>query len=184
MAELIRCAVHNKGWKVLVAAPSNVAVDNVLDRVMSIENELTGKQKYGSKKKIKAVRLGHPARIQRGIQQYSLESLVQSSEGLEIVRDCRSELNDYLKTLSNAKSRPTEKRVAYREMKALRQEIRTREEKVVGQILRESNVVLATNVGAASSLLNRILGGKDERPFDLVIIDEAAQALEASCWIR
>jgi ATP-dependent RNA/DNA helicase IGHMBP2 len=69
-------------------------------------------------------------------------------------------------------------------MKALRKEIRTREEKIVGQILLESNVVLATNVGAASSLFNRILGGKDERPFDLVIIDEAAQALEASCWIR
>ena len=183
MAELIRCAVHIKGWKVLVTAPSNVAVDNVLDRVMSIENEQTGKRN-GSKKKIKAVRLGHPARIQRGIQKYSLESLVHSSEGTEIVRDCRSELNDYLKTLSSAKSRPTEKRVAYREMKALRKEIRTREEKIVGQILRESNVVLATTVGAASSLLNRILGGKDERPFDLVIIDEAAQALEASCWIR
>ena len=181
MAELIRCAVHNKGWKVLVTAPSNVAVDNVLDRVMSIENEQTGKR---NSRKIKAVRLGHPARIQRGIQKYSLESLVQSSEGTEIVKDCRSELNDYLKTLSSAKSRPTEKRVAYREMKALRKEIRTREEKVVGQILRESNVVLATNVGAASSLLNRMLFGKDERPFDLVIIDEAAQALEASCWIR
>ena len=183
VAELIRCAVHNKGWKVLVTAPSNVAVDNVLDRVMSIENEQTGKRN-GSKKKIKAVRLGHPARIKRGIHKYSLESLVQSSEGTEIVRDCRSELNDYLKTLSSAKSRPTEKRVAYREMKALRKEIRTREEKIVGQILLESNVVLATNVGAASSLFNRILGGKDERPFDLVIIDEAAQALEASCWIR
>lgn len=184
MAELIRCAVHNKGWKVLVTAPSNVAVDNVLDRVMSIENEQTAKRNSGSKKKIKAVRLGHPARIQRDIQQYSLESLVQSCEGTEIVRDCRSELNDYLKTLSSAKSRPTEKRVAYREMKALRKEIRSREEKVVGQILRESNVILATNVGVASSLLNRMLGGKEEPPFDLVIIDEAAQALEASCWIR
>ena len=194
MAELIRCAVREKGWKVLVTAPSNVAVDNVLDRVMSIENEMNtkgpGKRKGGSKKagtknKIKAVRFGHPARIQHGIQKYSLESLVQSSEGTEIVRDCRSELNDYLKTLSHAKSRPSEKRVAYREMKSLRKEIRTREEKVVGEILRESNVVLATNVGAASSLFNRMVDAKGEpMSFDLVIIDEAAQALEASCWIR
>mmetsp|Transcript_20073 Transcript_20073/g.43547 ORF Transcript_20073/g.43547 Transcript_20073/m.43547 type:complete len:1062 (+) Transcript_20073:135-3320(+) len=193
VAELIRCAVHYKGWKVLVTAPSNVAVDNVLERVMSIEKEMqsadTGKRKAGSKKsstksKIKAVRLGHPARIQHGIRKYSLESLVQSSEGTEIVRDCRSELNDYLKTLSNAKSRPSEKRVAYREMKSLRKEIRTREEKVVGAILRHSNVVLATNVGAASYLFNRMADVKGEPiSFDLVIIDEAAQALEASCWI-
>lgn len=38
------------------------------------------------------------------------------------------------------------------------------------------NVVLATCVGAASRLLR-------EMSFDLVVIDEAAQALEAACWI-
>jgi len=185
VAELIRCAVHYKGWKVLVTAPSNVAVDNVLERVMSIENEDIGtKRSLGTKKEIKAVRLGHPARIQRGIQQYSLESLVQSSEGTEIVKDCRAELSGYFKTLSNAKSRPNERRLAYREMKAVRREIRNREEKVVGQILHESNVVFATNVGAAGNLLNRTFGDRKEAlSFDLVIIDEAAQALEASCWI-
>lgn len=178
----------------LVTAPSNVAVDNVLDRLMSLENEISPEsaKRKGTKKstinirqKIKAVRLGHPARIQHGIQKYSLESLVQASEGTEIVKDCRSELSGHLRTLSNAKAHPSEKRVAYREMKSLRKEIRTREEKVVGEILRESNVVMATNVGAAGSVFNRMIDGKGEPiAFDLVIIDEAAQALEASCWIR
>lgn len=189
VANLIRCAVRCLGWKVLVTAPSNVAVDNVLERIMQIEeveNKGSSKRRANksSKSKIKAVRLGHPARIQQGIQKYSLESLVQSSDGTEIVRDCRNEMNDHLRTLSNPKSRSSEKRVAYREMKSLRKEIRSREEKVVGQILRDSNVVLATNVGAASSVLNRMVDGRgDPIPFDLVIIDEAAQALEASCWI-
>lgn len=184
MAELIRCAVHHKGWKILVTAPSNVAVDNVLQRVISLENEnhaSGGRRKAASKscnakRKIKAVRLGHPARIQQGIQRYSLEALVQSSEGTEIVKDCRSELKEYLKTLSNTKSRPSEKRTAYREMKSVRKEIRAREEKVVGQIMRDSNVVFATNVGAASSLFNRMRNVKGEPiSFDLVIIDESAQ---------
>lgn len=138
-----------------------------------------------TRQQIKAVRLGHPARIQREIHKYSLESLVQASEGTEIVRDCRCELNDHLRTLSNAKARPSDKRIAYREMKALRKEIRNREEKVVGEILRDANVVMATNVGAASSVFKRMVDGKGEAiAFDLVIIDEAAQALEASCWIR
>ena len=194
MAELIRCAVHHLGWKVLVTAPSNVAVDNVLDRLVSLENEngsgswkRKGPKKSGTniQQRINAVRLGHPARIQHGIQKYSLESLVQASEGTEIVRDCRCELSGHLKTLSNPKSRPSEKRVAYREMKSLRKEIRSREEKVVGEILRDANVVFSTNVGAASSVFNRMVDGKGEPiAFDLVVIDEAAQALEASCWIR
>mmetsp|Transcript_20041 Transcript_20041/g.40182 ORF Transcript_20041/g.40182 Transcript_20041/m.40182 type:complete len:1074 (-) Transcript_20041:590-3811(-) len=189
VANLIRCAVRCLGWKVLVTAPSNVAVDNVLERIMQIEeneNKRGNKRRANksSKTKIKAVRLGHPARIQQGIQKYSLESLVQASDGTEIVRDCRNEMNDHLRTLSNPKSRSSEKRIAYREMKSLRKEIRSREEKVVGQVLRDSNVVLATNVGAASSVLNRMVDSRgDPIPFDLVIIDEAAQALEASCWI-
>lgn len=190
VAELIRCAVKVKNWKVLVTAPSNVAVDNVLERIMSLEDENKQKSKRKVAKntnnqRIKAVRLGHPARIQQSIQKYSLESQVQSSDGTEIVQDCRRELNNYLKTLSNPNSRPPEKRNAYREMKSLRKEIRTREEKVVGEILRNANVVLATNVGAAGSVFRHMADSKGEPlAFDLVIIDEAAQALEASCWIR
>eukprot|EP00956_Cyclotella_meneghiniana_P023782 scaffold46891_cov23-Cyclotella_meneghiniana.AAC.1 len=122
VAELIRCAVNIKNWKVLVTAPSNVAVDNILERMIALENENTQKscKRKNSKKKstqrIIPCRLGHPSRIQQSIQQYSLESLVQSSEGTEIVQDCRREMNVHLRTLSNPKSRPSEKRVAYSEM--------------------------------------------------------------------
>lgn len=191
MAELIRCAVNYKKWRVLVTAPSNVAVDNVLDRLMSLENDNgpgTGKRrssKNSNTQKIKAVRLGHPARIQHGIQKYSLESLVQSSDGNEIVQDCRRELSNHLKTLADPKSRSPDKRTAYREMKSLRKEIKTREEKVVREVLRNANVVFATNVGSASSVFKHLVDSKGEPiSFDLVIIDEAAQALEGSCWIR
>lgn len=53
-------------------------------------------------------------------------------------------------------------------MKALRKEARARESKVVREVLRSRDVVLATCVGAAAYSL------KDEE-FDLIVIDEAAQ---------
>ena len=193
VAELIHQAVHVHKLKVLVTAPSNVAVDNVLERLVSnkIQNQShdkhivkKSKRKYlkdkGSSINIRAVRLGHPARIQESILKYSLEALVQNTDGTEIVSDIRSELQSYLKVVSNPKSRGMEKREAYREMKSLRKEIRSREEKVVQSLISNAQVVLATNVGAATSILDRYEKSPMSKPFDLVIIDEAAQALEVS----
>lgn len=147
--------------KVLVVAASNVAVDTLLARLVDT--------------KLRLVRLGHPARLQPAILPYSLEALVQRSDGTEIVQDVRNELQQYLKIL--AKPRGRDKRIAAREVKTLRKEIRVREEKVVDELIRNANVVLATCVGAANS---KLLGALE---FDLVVIDEAAQALEAACWI-
>ena len=183
IAELIQQAVQVHGMKVLVAAPSNVAVDNILERLVQSSSSPQQSAKSKSKRtnklsKLRAVRLGHPARIKSSILSYSLEALVQHADGTEIVVDIRSELQSYLRVLSNPRSRPNDKRVAYQEVKALRKEIRGREEKVVQELISTAQVVLATTIGAANRILDRVKDG-----FDLVVIDEAAQALEASCWI-
>ncbi|CAM9847689.1 unnamed protein product, partial [Hapterophycus canaliculatus] len=67
-------------------------------------------------------------------------------------------------------------RSCLKQVKTLRKEARAREGKVVREVLRSRDVVLATCVGAATYSLR-------EEEFDLVVIDEAAQALEAACWI-
>jgi len=205
VAELIHQAVHIHKWKVLVTAPSNVAVDNILQRLVapSSRNKVqppttttTAKKKHTASRCSKdtttnalvsppvcAVRLGHPARIQPSILPFSLDALVTNSDGTEIVMDIRAELKEHLEILSNPKRGGVEKRAAYREMKLLRKEIRQREEKVVDGLLLGAQVVLCTNVGAASTVLDKFEKSPLFKPFDLVVIDEAAQALEASCWI-
>ena len=197
VAELIRQAV-GRGMKVLVTAPSNVAVDNVLERLAAVSNHNNSNNKKRGKGKsnnsnnsLRMVRLGHPARIKSSIIGYSLEALVKNHEGTEIVQDVRKELQSFLKILTSPKSRGTDKRLAYKEVKSLRKEVRTREEKVVQELVSTAQVVLATTVGAASRLLRSVTDPTSSHDgvslgkggFDLVIIDEAAQALEASCWI-
>jgi superfamily I DNA and/or RNA helicase len=49
-------------------------------------------------------------------------------------------------------------------------------------IYRKTNIFFTTLIGAADYELNSYLT-KDEKIFDCVIIDEAAQALEAACLI-
>lgn len=185
LAELIYQAVATHQLRVLVTAPSNVAVDNVLERLVGVQQQQQQHQLPSQKKRkskssnsihLRMVRLGHPARIKPNIMSYSLESLVQRHDGTEIVHDVRQELQSYLRIANNPKGRYADKKAAYKELKGLRNEIKTREEQVVKQLISSAQVVLCTNVGAANKIL------RDEI-FDLVIIDEAAQALEASCWI-
>lgn len=62
------------------------------------------------------------------------------------------------------------------ELKQIRKEANQREKSVVQQILSNAQIVFSTCVGAATSLIR-------EMEFDVTIIDEAAQGIEAACWI-
>jgi ATP-dependent RNA/DNA helicase IGHMBP2 len=174
VVELIRQAVFLHQYRVLVTAPSHVAVDNILSRLVT---KGTNQKKQP---KLQVVRLGHPARLQADLLPYSLEALVQAAEGTEIVQDVRHELQTWLRRVNRPQTKYADKVAARREMKLLRQEIKQREQKVVHDLFQRANVVLATCVGAANRLLSK---NTYDRPFDLVIVDEAAQSLEAACWI-
>lgn len=69
----------------LACAPSNIAVDNLVEKLSS-----------GGVTKI--VRLGHPARLLPLIQRYSLDAIVASSDETKLVEDVRSDID---KTLVN-----------------------------------------------------------------------------------
>ena len=69
-----------------------------------------------------------------------------------------------------------ERKAIYNEIKDLRKEFRQREKQCVMTLVSGSKVVLATLHGAGGFQLRN-------EQFDVVIIDEASQALEAQCWI-
>lgn len=77
--------------------------------------------------------------------------------------------------LLKTKDRNT-KRDIRRELRTLAKEERKRQQLAVADVIKNSDVVLTTLTGASSRKLEDVT-------FDLVIIDEAAQALEVACWI-
>ncbi len=148
----------------LVTAPSNVAVDNVLERVTA-----------SGLKNLQCIRLGHPSRINKGVLDYCLESLISRDDASEIVLDVKKDIEHVRKDIASRRKQVSMSD-SFRELKELRTELRQREKKIVKDIISRSNVVFATCIGADSSLLR-------DQVFDLVVIDEAAQALEAASWI-
>lgn len=147
--------------RILVCGPSNVSVDNIVERL--------------APHKVPIIRLGHPARLLPSVLNHSLDVLTRTSDAAAIVQDIRKEMDT--KQASIRKTRTgRERREIYSDLKVLRKDFRERERNCIDNLIRGSKIVLATLHGAGGFHL------KDAR-FDIVIIDEASQALEAQCWV-
>ncbi|XP_019329893.1 PREDICTED: DNA-binding protein SMUBP-2 [Aptenodytes forsteri] len=164
LVEIILQAVQ-QGLKVLCCAPSNVAVDNLVERLAGY--------------KARILRLGHPARLLEPIQQHSLDAVLARGDNAQIVADIRKDIDQAFAKTKKAQDKG-ERSHFLSEIKALRKELKEREETAMAAALTRASVVLATNTGASSDGPLKLL---PENHFDLVVIDECAQALEASCWI-
>jgi DNA polymerase alpha-associated DNA helicase A len=147
--------------RLLVCGPSNISVDNIVERLAS--------------HKVPMVRLGHPARLLPSVLNHSLDVLTRTSEAAALVQDVRKEMDDKQSSIRKTRN-AKERRQIYTELKELRQEYREREKGCVNNLVTGSKVVLATLHGAGGFHLK----GQE---FDVVIVDEASQALEAQCWV-
>lgn len=147
--------------KLLVCGPSNISVDNIVERLAPY--------------KIPMVRLGHPARLLPSVLNHSLDILTKTSEAGRLVQDIRKEMDAKQASISKTRN-GRERKAIYGEMRELRKEFRDREHRCVDELVRASSVVLATLHGAGGYQLKNT-------EFDVVLIDEASQALEAQCWI-
>ncbi|XP_039989614.1 DNA-binding protein SMUBP-2 [Xiphias gladius] len=164
VVEIILQAVK-QGQKVLCCASSNVAVDNLVERL--------------ARCKAKVLRLGHPARLLESIQKHSLDAILSQSDNADIITDIRKDIDKAF--MGMKKKHEKGERVNFkREIGELRKELKAREATAIAQILKSADVVLATNTGACDDGPLKFLPAEH---FDCVVIDECAQALESSCWI-
>ncbi|XP_041099839.1 DNA-binding protein SMUBP-2-like, partial [Polyodon spathula] len=129
VVELILQAVK-LGLKVLCCAPSNVAVDNLVERLARF--------------KAKVLRLGHPARLLESIQKYSLDAVLAHSDNTQIIADIRKDIDQAFANVKKSRDKGDRSHLRS-EIKTLRRELRGREETAITQILKRAEVVLATN---------------------------------------
>ena len=175
VAAAIANLVKDGTTRVLAVAPSNTAVDNLLERVAVKIDDTTKKKKKKKKKAELFLRLGHPARISSVVASMaSMETRLKSADGADVVEDARNEV------------RRLEQEKKYREARAVRAEVRRRERDLASRLVLTSRVVFATCTGAAH-LHNYLKHTGDDvddtEKFDVVVVDEAAQATEIACWI-
>jgi ATP-dependent RNA/DNA helicase IGHMBP2 len=152
-----------RGHRVLVLAPSNAAVDLLVERTAAAG--------------LSPVRMGHPSRAAERLYDYTLEGRVESHPNRAPVRDLFDEAFELLgyarkqRTRGRSADRKQNARDAAGEGRAMLTEARARERQMVREVMRAAKVVCATCATAAG-------GDLDDERFDVAFCDEATQASE------
>jgi ATP-dependent RNA/DNA helicase IGHMBP2 len=164
LVEFIRQAVQ-RGESVLVTAPSNLGVDNVLERLVA-----AGEQ---------PIRLGHPARVQAELRQRTLDELVEAHPEIRSARKLAREayaLRRQAGKYTRARPQPGERAAQRAEARQMLADARSMEDQVIERLLAAAPILCATLTGLDRELLG-------DRRFDWVVIDEASQSSEPAAWI-
>lgn len=176
LVELIRQIVR-AGQSVLAVAPSNLGVDNLLEKLVATgelfflgANALPGKG---------VIRLGHPARVLPEMRDHTLDELVESHPDVHLAHKWIREayaLRDQATRFTRARPERGARQAMRQEARQMIQDARRLEHQVVERLLDAARVVCATTTGLDRDLLGR-------RVFDWCIIDEASQSAEPGAWI-
>ncbi|MEO1171536.1 MAG: AAA domain-containing protein [Myxococcota bacterium] len=162
LAALIAAEVRS-GVTILATAASNSAVDHLLELALAAG--------------LKAVRIGHPARVAENLRRHTLDELLAEHPEREVLDSMRDEAADLLgysrrqRKQGRSQDRKGRAADARRDARQLFRDASDRERLLARSILDDADVVAATLSAAAGRLLS-------ERTFGLAVLDEATQATE------
>ena len=141
--------------QVMVCAQSNMAVDWISEKLVD----------HG----ISVLRIGNPTRVNDKMLSFTYERRFEDHPDYHQLWSIRKAIRDiYAGKNKDEKAR--------RRINSLKDRAQELENRIREELFSESRVIACTLTGSA----NKILTGKK---FSTLFIDEAAQALEAACWI-
>jgi ATP-dependent RNA/DNA helicase IGHMBP2 len=151
---------------VLASAPSNIAVDNMLEKLLDAG--------------LRVVRVGHPARTLESLRHATLMAQVAERPERKLIDDLDRDREQKYIQLFRRQQRGhgltwEEEKEMRKEIRRLWKEARSLERALSRQIVRDAQVLLATHAG-----INRDL---TKEKFDLAVLDEASQATEPLSWV-
>lgn len=156
-----------RGKKVLITAPSNTAVDNLCKKIVA--------------SKISLLRAGNEEKVAAEIMPYTMDAYLDSGRAAQYGQNLKKQIqkasqiaNRHIRNYT--KEAADERRAARKELRELQKELRKLAHDSEEQLIESSSVIAGTPVGLFNEL-------SKNHSFDVVIMDEAGQALAPLAWL-
>ena len=165
LTEAIVQLVRN-GEKVLVSAPSNTAVDNIVKGLL--------------RHRVNVLRVGNTSKVDDQVFPHTPEGKLQNSKSLKEIRQLRKRADEFRRMAlkykrSFGKAEREQRSLLFKEVKKIRDEIRQLQAYNEEKMFEEAAVIAGTPVGLYDQ-------GVDHLSFHTLVIDEAGQCIEPLAW--
>lgn len=166
LVQAIRLTSKIEG-QVLVCTPSNAAIDLLVEKL--------------SDKGLNVLRIGHPARVTEQSLSKTLDARITGHQNYPELRALRKKMEQVRAMAFKFKrefgyNEREQRKQLKEEARALKSDADMLEFYIVNDLLQKAEVICSTLVGSSHPVMRG-------RKFKTVFIDEAAQSLEAACWI-
>lgn len=158
LVESIYETLHRES-QVLVCAQSNIAIDYLCEKLID--------------RGVPVLRIGNPARVNDKIFAHTYEKKYESHPDYHELWSIRKSVREIIKNIRNKSDGNNSIKEKLNKLRSRATEI---EIKIEQDLFSEARVIASTLISAGSKILSH-------KKFTTVFIDEAAQALEAACWI-
>ena len=159
LVEAVYETLHREN-QVMVSAQSNTAVDWIAEKLVD--------------RGIPVLRIGNPARVNDKMLAFTYERRFEAHSDYPELWQIRKTIREMTGRLR--KSGREDRERLHNQLTKLRVRATGLEIRIDTELFTEARVIACTLVGAASRVLER-------KRFSSLFIDEAAQAIEAACWI-
>ena len=156
-----------QGKKILVTAASNAATDHLLQQCIQVG--------------VSGVRIGNTAKVEEDNQTFTMDACLLREKEYKQIKELKKRAVEMRKMggkykRSFGKEEADQRRLLFQEAKKLQKEARDWEQYLIDKIIDESAVVAATLIGSNHYYIQ-------DKTWDVVVIDEAGQALGPAAWV-